>query len=144
MNILKIVGFFCLLLTFAACKKEADVTPVPDISASFTAQKSGVFVGQNGYQSSGKVDLGTNEKTESIVRLNSDFQTMIATGSVAIYLSKNKNLTLNDANSFTKLGDINEVGARDFKLPSAPATDFTFVIAWCAPAGIQFGNAALK
>jgi hypothetical protein len=145
---INIFSIICLVLvTFAACKKDPVVVVTPPdtmLSVTFTGQKSGNFTGKNGYSTTGKVELGINEKSESIVRLNSNFQTMIATGSVAIYLSKNIDLKLSDASSAIKLADISQNGAYDFKLATAPDASFKYVIAWCAPAGIQFGNAELK
>jgi len=45
---------FFLLLTFSACQKDENTTPVPVapnlITGAFSATRSGVFQEQNGYQ----------------------------------------------------------------------------------------------
>ena len=152
MTFRSIFSIAALLFLFAACQKdettnpitEPDPNPIDTASTTVTILKSGTFSGQNGYPASGAAQIIRDNMQQHFVRLGTDFKTTFATGSVTMYLSKNLNLKLNEANSFLKLAVINKNGTHNFPISESQSTDFQYVIVWCAPVGIQFGHAELK
>jgi hypothetical protein len=144
-------GFFpiiALLLVLTSCQKEEVTTMVPDPNpidtTAVTVLKTGTFNGQSGYTASGTAQIVRDAQQIYSVRLGTDFKTSFATGSVTMYLSKNSSLTLSDATSLVKLAVITTNGQHDFPISEGQASEFKYVIVWCAPAGVQFGRAELK
>jgi Electron transfer DM13 len=153
MNYLKLVLFAFIIILLNACSKDAAVvTPVIlpidstniGLSDNFKTDKSGIFTGQGGYPVSGTAELGKNIANKSVVHLTKDFNTAIHTGSVTLYLSKNKSLKINDATSYIRFGTTSVIGEQYFGLSEQPTDDYKFIIVWCAPAGVQFGSADLN
>jgi len=150
MHYTKIIGLLFLVAFLAACNKEK-VTPNPvdptdpgKPAGTFQALRSGVFQKQNGYNAEGTAQLGADDNAVQWLRLTPDFKTTLATGTVTVYLSKNQNLMLNSANSFLRVSLVTTNGEHFFKVDPVVDIDFKFVVLWCAPAGVQFGNAELN
>lgn len=143
-----ILAIGCFLLLLNACQKDAATDPAMDDNGNaptnVTVLKTGSFTGQNGYPASGTAQTIRDDQQQHYLRLGADFKTSFATGSVAMYLSKQANLNLGDTGSHHRLGVINTNGQHDFTITANQSTDFQYVIVWCAPAGIQFGRAALQ
>jgi len=152
MKHLIIFSFIGLTLFAQSCSKddsgieisEDSITQDPSNTSILTKIFEGTFTGQNGYPASGDVILGRNKEEIHYISLQDNFATSFATGSVTMYLSKESKLKLSDGNTYIKLGVINKNGKHDFKLDKAPDGMFKYVIVWCAPAAIQFGNSELK
>ncbi len=141
----QIIGLF-FIITLITCTEDTSMPGDPDTSGpeNFTALFEGSFMGQNGYSASGTTKLGKDDLNNYWVRLDNNFNTTFATGSVTMYLSKQSNLNLPATDQHIKLGVINKKGQHYFKLNNEPTSDFKFVIVWCAPAKIQFGVAPLN
>lgn len=138
-----------MLIFISSCSKEESTTENPKEEVTtvenFTVLKSGTFVGMNGYNTKGSVELGKDANNKAFVKTKSDFSTSFATGSVTFYLSKNQQLVLSDASSLIKLEVISKNGEHFMEVSGGlPAETFKYVIVWCAPARIQFGSAELK
>ncbi len=136
-----------LCLTFISCQKDdtVDSPSNPGMpSGMFSANRSGAFMEQNGYNAEGTAQLGSDEANTQWLRLASDFNASLSTGAVTVYISQNQNLTLNAPNSFRRLDLVTTPGEHFYKVEPAVGNDFKFAILWCASAGVQFGNAELK
>jgi glycine betaine/choline ABC-type transport system substrate-binding protein len=142
---------FLVLVTLcmSACSKDEATTP-PDngggmtTDTTFVAQVTGTFLAQNGYQAEGTVQLGADDITPAIIKLDANFKASLQTGAVTLYLSKNQQLKLSEAASVQRIALITKQGAQQFALAAKPTSDFKYAILWCASAGVQFGNAELK
>jgi len=137
-----------LLLFVSACDEEGETITIDSSQpqGEFTVQESGTFVMDNA-PTSGSVELGTDETGKQFLHLGSDFQTNVATGTVAIYLSTSDTFTPDPGNGNPELqlvGSINENGEAYLAVSPMAASKFTHVIAWCTSASVQFGNAALQ
>ena len=139
---------FFLLLTFSACQKDENTTPVPSdpnlITGAFSATHSGVFQAQNGYRAEGTAEIGMDGANAQWLRLAPDFNTTLSTGGVTVYLSQNKSLNLGAAGTFRRLAVVTVPGEHFYKIDPAVGIDFKFAILWCASASVPFGNAELK
>ncbi len=116
-------------------------------SGSFTADISGTFVAQNDTGSKGMAELGTDEDGTQFLHFGSDFETVLATGTVTIYLSTSDTFTADPGNGNPDLflvGVVKANGEQYFKLDPGAASKFDNVILWCGSASIPFGYAALQ
>ncbi len=156
MKTIKLMLLVSIVTLLNSCKKDdtivQSITPIAttidsskiSLNDSFKIVKSGTFAGQGGYPVSGTVELGKNLAGKSVVHLGKNFDTAVHTGSVALYLSKNKSLAINDATTFIRFGSTSVIGEQYFGLNETPTDEYKFVIVWCAPVGVQFGSADLK
>ncbi len=153
MSALKIVFPFLLILAFVSCQKEDEITNPGDVenpgdsmmpTGVFNAVRSGIFQAQNGYNAEGMAQLGNDDANIKWLRLAPDFNASLSTGAVTLYLSKNKNLSLNSTGSFLRVELVTRPGEHFYKIDPPVGDDFKFAILWCASAGVQFGNAELK
>ena len=69
---------------------------------------------------------------------------ILKTGTVNVYLSSSKDLTLSEKESFQLVAVVNEPGEHYFKLANFPDSKFSHGILWCGAAAIPFGFAELK
>lgn len=137
-----------------ACGEDETETITVDSSmpqGEFTVAESGSIVAQSDTGSKGMVQVGTDEEGADFVKFGSDFETVLATGTVTVFLS-----TTNDeldegvfdpgtGNTEVQLiGFVQANGEQYFKLSEAPAAKFDNVILWCASAGIPFGYAEIQ
>jgi hypothetical protein len=150
---LKTIVFSALLATtpmfFTACEKDAEEilvdTSIPQ--GAFTASKTGSIVEQNMTASKGTIKLGTDTKNVQFVQFGADFQTVLATGTVSVYLSTSKDFVADPGNGNPNLrliGIAQKNGEQYFKLDPKADAKFTHLILWCGSAGVPFGYAALN
>ncbi|MFM2392243.1 MAG: hypothetical protein RLZZ546_220 [Bacteroidota bacterium] len=136
-------------LSFQSCTKDP-IETIVDSSlpiGAFTSARSGSIVAQSDTGSKGTATLGQDTKGTYFLKLGSDFQTVLATGTVSLYLSTSAMFKADPGkgNPDLKLvGIIAKNGETYFKLSSAPDSKFTHMILWCGTAGVPFGNANLK
>ncbi|WP_020527005.1 DM13 domain-containing protein [Flexithrix dorotheae] len=148
MKNLTLIWFVMAVFTFISC--EDDTEKIIDSSlpnGTFTAQKGGTFVAQNGTPTAGTVDLGLDEAGSTFLKFNEDFMTELGTGTVTVYLSTSDTFTPNpgEGNPDLKLiGAIGSNGESYHKIMDTVESKFTHVILWCGSASIPFGNAALQ
>lgn len=113
----------------------------------FNVQLSGTFAGDNGTTSRGTVEIGTDNTSTQFLRLGSNFETAVATGTVAVYLSTSDTYTADPMSGNPDLqliGSVSVNGEAFFKVKPVAAAKFTHVILWCTSVGVQFGNAELN
>jgi hypothetical protein len=140
------------MVAFTACQEDAPdpVEIVIDSSqpqGTFTAQRSGTFVEQNGTGSAGAAQIGTDSTGTQFLRFGDDFMTNLGTGTVTIYLSTSDTFTADPGSGNPDLrlvGPVADNGEAYFKLMPTAEARFSHVILWCGTANIPFGNAALN
>jgi hypothetical protein len=114
---------------------------------AFTPSRSGSIAEQNNTGSKGTVQLGKDSKSNDFIKFGSDFTTVLATGTVTVYLSTSNTYKADPGkgNPDLKLvGLVNKNGEMYIKLSSAVESKFTHLILWCGSANIPFGVAELK
>ncbi|PZX51941.1 hypothetical protein [Algoriphagus chordae] len=125
----------------------ADVAGVPDkpgeakVIGKVDVLKMGTFTSQSGSNTKGMIDLVTDESGDFFVKLSDDFNSSFHTGTVTVYLSDSKNLTLSETSSFQLVAVVDAPGEHYYKLPNFPSAKFTHGILWCGAAAIPFGYA---
>lgn len=149
LSALMIVG----TLAMVSCEDEDPevITETIDTSVptgDLTVQQMGTFVASEFAPSTaGSVQVGTDTDNDVFMRLSDDFMTAVATGTVTVYFSTSENFVPDPMNGNPDLqlvGAIQQNGERFFKLDSAPGSQFTHVLLWCASANLPFGNAQLQ
>jgi hypothetical protein len=145
---LSVVVLVCaLVVLMASCKKEEIVIDLNLPAGTFTASKSGSIVAQNDTGSKGTVSLGTDESGTTFVKFDSDFSTVLATGTLTVYLSTSDTYIADPGNGNPNLkliGIVSKNGEQYFKLDSPAGSQFTHVILWCGSASIPFGYSPLQ
>jgi hypothetical protein len=131
-----------------SCSKEEIIeVDLSQPQGAFTSSKSGSIVGQSDTGSKGAVNLGKDSKNTSFLKFGSDFTTVLATGTVSVYLSTSQNYVADPGagNPNLKLvGIVQKNGEQYFKMTSEPEAKFNHVILWCGSAGVPFGYAKLQ
>lgn len=145
--------FFPILLllsvSFVACENDDD-TQIIDSSlpvGTFTVDRSGDFIAQNGTPTSGMAAIGMDENNNTFLQFNDAFTTELGTGTVSVYLSTSENFIADPGNGNPDLrliGAVSQNGENYFKISSSVAGQFSHVILWCGSANIPFGYAALQ
>ena len=148
LNLLVIIA---LSFTFIACDDDSSTTEVIVDSSmptgTFTAARSGTFTAQNDTPTAGSVSVGTDTDGDSFLMFGSDFTTMLATGTVTVYLSTSSEFMADPANGNPDLkliGAVSQNGESYIKLNAAVESKFTHVILWCGSANIPFGYAMMQ
>ena len=96
---------FSILLFSSACNNSKDSDPIiPDdtsgipgsvkVTGEVEILKTGTFTSQSGSNTKGMIDLVTDESGSYFIKLGSDFTSSFHTGTVNVYLSSSKDLTL--------------------------------------------------
>lgn len=134
---------------FNSCGKEEVETIVDSSQPSgvFTTLKTGSIIAQSDTGTKGTVSLGTDASGIAFLRLGSDFQTVLATGTVTIYLSTSSTFKADPGNGNPDLkivGFVSKNGESFYKIGGTPDSKFNHVIFWCGTAGVPFGNVNIK
>lgn len=143
-----------LLIFSSACTSPKDTDPIiPDdisgasgsvkVTGVVEVLKTGTFTSQSGANTKGMIDLVSDEGGSYYIKLGSDFTSSFHTGTVTVYLSTSKDLTLSEKESFQLVAVVNEPGEHYFKLANFPDSKFSHGILWCGAAAIPFGYASL-
>jgi hypothetical protein len=148
-NLILFLAIGASSISFFSCSKDAVETIIDSSlpNGAFTASKSGAITAQNDTGSKGTVSIGSDAKGTVFLKLGTDFQTVLATGTVTVYLSTSSSFKADPGNGNPDLklvGIIAKNGETYFKLAALPEAKFTHVIFWCGTAGIPFGNANFK
>ena len=137
---------FLSIIGLTNCKEDA-ITPTTTPTTTdqpvgvFTAQRSGSLVAQSGTPTKGTVQLGTDTKGTSFLKLGSDFKSDYHTGTVTLDASKGATYA---ASTVQLISAVGKDGEQHFKMSAALSSDYTHLIVWCGSAKIPFGNAELK
>jgi hypothetical protein len=138
------------IITLASCTKTETVEVAVDASqpvGTFTKARMGTLVPQNGTPTAGMVQIGTDSKGTSFLKMGTDFKTELGTGTVTVFLSTSGTYKADPmkGNPDLKLvGVVSKNGEQFVKLNTAVPSNFTHIILWCATAGIPFGNAPVN
>ena len=137
------------VLAFAACQKETEEVLVDKNlpQGELTVSKTGSITEQNGTGSKGTVKLGTDTNGVQFVKFGPDFQTVLATGTVTVYLSTSMDYVADPGNgnpSLRLIGIVQKNGEQDFTLDPKADTKCSHIILWCGSASVPFGFAALN
>jgi hypothetical protein len=148
---MKNLFLFILFIAVVACSDDDDETTLIDNSipqGTFTVQRMGSFMDQNGAGSTGTASLGTDNQNAMFLAFDEDFQTALGTGTVTVFLSTSDTFTPDPANgnpNLLLLGPVRNAGENFFRIPTGTSTaQYTHVILWCGSVGIPFGNAQLQ
>ena len=131
-----------------SCSKDTEVlvdTALPQ--GAFSATRSGNIIEQNATGSKGVVQIGKDSKGIDFLKFGSDFTTVLATGTVSVYMSTSSTFKADPGkgNPDIKLvGFVKSNGEMFIKLASSVESKFTHLILWCGSANVPFGNAELK
>ncbi len=155
MNIIKrtiknmaVVAFVAFL--FTACKKDDPTTKfTSDPVGTQTSLKTGTLVNVDGPGTSGTLAIIEDADKNQFVKLNSDFKSGFATGTVVVYLAKtSESIKVQrdggaTATNVKAVGFVNSNGQHYLKLPST-YDGYSFVVLYCETAEINFGYAPLQ
>ncbi|MCB0649360.1 MAG: DM13 domain-containing protein [Saprospiraceae bacterium] len=136
-----------LMMVMISCTKEEVTVDSSKPTGDFSVTKSGSIVEQNSTGSKGSVQLGKDGSNNYFVKLGQDFTTVLATGTVTVYLSTSNTFKADPGNGNPDLkliGIVQKNGEQYLKLSSAPESKFTHLILWCGSASIPFGYAAMQ
>jgi hypothetical protein len=148
-------SFLSMLMAFfisglmMSCEKDP-VEVVVDSAlpqGNFTKAKMGSLVAQSDTGTKGMVLFGSDSKGTQFISLGSDFSTVLATGTVTVYLSTSAVFKASPGTGNPDLrliGQITKNGEQYFKLDPAKESKFTHLILWCGTAAVPFGNASLN
>ncbi len=144
-----LLGLAFSFLTFLSCTKESDEVIIDSSlpQGAFVASKSGTIVEQSDTKSTGTITLGKDAKGTEFLKFGSDFATVLATGTVSVYLSTSAVFTASPGTGNPDLrlvGPVAKNGELYFKMDPTVPSKFTHVILWCGTAGVPFGYANLK
>ncbi|MBB6327400.1 PBP1b-binding outer membrane lipoprotein LpoB [Algoriphagus iocasae] len=143
---------FAVVLIITSCSSTPDemdpLSPDPvskvDPVGVILSIKEGMLMPQSGTNTTGMIELVSDEAGKYFLRLGNDFKSDFHTGTVTVYLSTSSKLQLSESGSFQKVGIVNESGEHFFVLPNLPESKFSHGIIWCGAAGIPFGYGSLN
>lgn len=127
----------------ASAANNSNVSP----SGQATLLKRGVFVGQNGYATSGCADVIRDSTGAEFVRTKTDFRVSGGAGTITIWLTNQAGAAnLNSTSTKAEVGAITSgfSGVYSFSIPPPGSGSFTHIVAFCQAAQINFGNASLQ
>ena len=133
-----------------SCSKDEPVEITIDSSqpqGSFVVSKKGSIVQQNDTGSKGTVNYGKDSQGIGFIQFGSDFSTVLATGTVTVYLSTSSTFKADPAKGNPDLrliGTVTKNGLHNFKLDPSLQSKFSHVILWCGSANIPFGYAKIE
>jgi hypothetical protein len=137
----------------AGCKKDEDPASAGNNSntappAQATVFRTGIFSGQNGYVTSGGVDVLRDSTTgNEFVRTKNDFRVSGGAGTITMWLTNQTGaMNLNSTTAKIEVGAITSgfSGMYTFSIPTPGSSAFTHIVAFCQIARINFGSAALQ
>jgi hypothetical protein len=123
---------------------DGESSPIEVRAADAAAIKAGTFRGQNGYTTTGTLQIQRAADGSESLKLNSDFRVSSGAGSVSIWLARSGG-DLNTGSSI-KLGTLTSrfSGEFTFAIPQSGSAGFTHVITYCDAFRVNFGAAELR
>ena len=108
------------------------------VTQNTTTSRTGSFVGRGSYRVSGDVTVSTQSDGTIKVELESNFSTSSGPG-LYVYLS-------NSTSGGLDIGKLKSTSGSQTYLPPANVTlsDYDYVLIWCKPFGVTFGQAKLN
>jgi hypothetical protein len=114
-------------------------------SASPTVLRVGTFNGQNGYSTSGSLQVLRQTSGTEVLMTGTNFSVSGGAGSIGVWLTNSTGATnLNSTTVKIRLATINSgfSGAYTFTIPGGLG-NYTHAVTFCESASINFGNAQL-
>ncbi len=134
----------------SSCKSDDPTTTfTSDPVGAQTSLKTGTLVNVDGPGTSGTLAIVKDSQASEFVKLNSDFMSGFATGTVVVYLAKTSESIKIQRNGGTTatnvkaVGFVNSNGEHYLKLPST-FEGYPYVILYCETAEVNFGYAQLN
>ena len=145
----KKLGFILLTIAAVACSKDEKEVVIDSSMPQdgFNVEKTGTIVAESDTGSKGTIDLGVDGKGTNFIHFGSDFETVLATGTLTLFLSTSDTYTADPMKGNPDLMQIGPVlanGEQYFKINGDVPAKFGYVILWCESAQIPFGYAELK
>jgi hypothetical protein len=112
-----------------------------------TVVKTGTFSGQNGYATSGGVEIVRDSTGAEFVLTRSDFRVSGGAGTITAWLTDGTGAgNLNSSSTKVHVGTINSgfAGVYTFPIPAPGLGAHSHVVMFCQSARVNFGNAALQ
>jgi hypothetical protein len=112
-----------------------------------TIVKTGTFSGQNGYATSGGVEIVRDSSGGEFVLTKSDFRVSGGAGTITAWLTDATGAgNLNSSSVKVQVGTINSgfAGVYAFPIPSPGLGSHSHVVMFCQSARINFGTATLQ
>jgi len=142
-------------ISLGACKKTETVTEFSNLPiGTITTLKTGIITQQNAPgtpPTSGTLSVIQDSKGTQFLKLDANFISGFATGTVAVYFAKTNGEIKNQRNGGTTptnvlaVGFVDKVGEKYFQISSAGSfTGFSFVVFYCETAEKNFGSAPLN
>ena len=142
-------------ISISSCKKTETKTEFSNLPiGTVTSLKRGTITQQNAPgtpPTSGTLSVLQDSQGNQFLKLNSDFTSGFATGTVAVYFAKTNGEIKFQRNGGTTPGNVkavgfvNKAGEQYLQLPAVgAATGFSFVVFYCETAEVNFGNAPLN
>lgn len=141
---------FIIVAVLLGCKKDDPPTTSTNAvnpPAQRTVVKTGAFSGQNGYATSGGVEIVRDSTRTEFVLTKSDFRVSGGAGTITAWLTDATGATnLNSSTTKVQVGTINSgfAGTYAFPIPAPGLGSYSHVVMFCQAARINFGNAALQ
>jgi hypothetical protein len=140
---------------FCACTKTETTTEFSNLPVGATTNlKTGTVTQQNAPgtpPTSGNLSVIQDSKGNQFLKLDANFTSGFATGTVAIYFAKTNGEIKAQRNGGTTagnvlaLGFVNKAGEKYIPLASAGLfSGFSYVVFYCETAEVNFGSAALN
>ena len=145
------------LISLSSCTK-TETTTTTEYSnlpiGAVTSLKTGTITRQNAPgtpATSGTLSVIQDSKGKQFLKLNSDFTSGFATGTVAVYFAKTSDEIKNQRAGGTTPGNVQALGfvtkAGEQYIPLATSgsfSTFSFVVFYCETAEVNFGDAMLN
>ena len=142
-------------ITMSSCKKTETKTEYSNLPiGTVTTLKTGTISQQNAPgtpPTTGTLILLQDSQGSQFLKLNSDFTSGFATGTVAVYFAKtNQEIGIQrnggtTAGNVKALGFVNKAGEQYIQLATAgAASGYSFVVFYCETAEVNFGSAMLN
>jgi hypothetical protein len=142
--------FIASLVVFG-CKSDEPTQAGPTNQANPPVQrtvvKTGTFSGQNGYATSGGVEIVRDSTGAEFVLTRSDFRVSGGAGTITAWLTDGTGAgNLNSSSTKVHVGTINSgfAGVYTFPIPAPGLGAHSHVVMFCQSARVNFGNAALQ
>lgn len=139
-----------MMIGVLSCKSDDPITMASNSTTpppSRTILKTGVFTGQNGYATSGGVDVVRDSSGAEFVVTKSDFRVSGGAGTITAWLTDATGAgNLNSSSVKLQVGTINSgfAGVYAFPVQGAMASSYSHIVMFCQSARINFGNAPLQ
>ena len=142
-------------ISFSACKKTETVTQFSNLPiGAVTILKTGIITQQNAPgtpPTSGNLSVIQDSKGDQFLKLDANFTSGFATGTVAVYFAKtNEEIKIQrnggaTATNVRAVGFVNNAGEKYFQLSGAGLfTGYSYVVFYCETAEVNFGSAPLN